>query len=383
MKILYFDCFSGISGDMALAALLDLGLPQEKLREELAKLGLANYSLHVFPGQRQGVKALGLEVKVGLQKEDHRHFSDIRALIEKSSLSPEIKKLSLAIFQRVAEAEAKIHNQNIEEVHFHEVGAVDSIVDIVGVAIGIDFFRPDKIFSSELPVGRGFVNCQHGRLPLPAPATVEILKGYPLKGVSLEEELVTPTGAAIIATLSEGVSGLPNMKIEKIGYGLGQKDFPDRPNLLRLFWGEAGKVYLADRIFILEANIDDMNPEFYGYLMEILFAAGALDVSLSHLIMKKNRPGTLLRVIAQEQDLDKLIELILRESTTLGVRFYEAERKKLPREIIEVETKYGKVRVKVSGDWHFQPEYEDCKRIALERGIPIQEVYKEVLKKGL
>jgi uncharacterized protein (TIGR00299 family) protein len=383
MKILYFDCFSGISGDMALAALLDLGLPQEKLREELAKLGLANYSLHVFPGQRQGVKALGLEVKVGPQKEDHRHFSDIRALIEKSSLSPEIKKLSLAIFQRVAEAEAKIHNQNIEEVHFHEVGAVDSIVDIVGVAIGIDFFRPDKIFSSELPVGRGFVNCQHGRLPLPAPATVEILKGYPLKGVSLEEELVTPTGAAIIATLSEGVTALPNMKIEKIGYGMGQKDFPDRPNLLRLFWGEAGKVYLTDRIFILEANIDDMNPEFYGYLMEILFAAGALDVSLSHLIMKKNRPGTLLRVIAQEQDLDKLIELILRESTTLGVRFYEAQRKKLPREIIEVETKYGKVRVKVSGDWHFQPEYEDCKRIALERGIPIQEVYKEVLKKGL
>jgi len=368
---------------MALAALLDLGLPQEKLREELAKLGLANYSLHVFPGQRQGVKALGLEVKVGPPKEDHRHFSDIRALIEKSSLSPEIKKLSLAIFQRVAEAEAKIHNQNIEEVHFHEVGAVDSIVDIVGVAIGIDFFRPDKIFSSELPVGRGFVNCQHGRLPLPAPATVEILKGYPLKGVSLEEELVTPTGAAIIATLSEGVTALPNMKIEKIGYGMGQKDFPDRPNLLRLFWGEAGKVYLTDRIFILEANIDDMNPEFYGYLMEILFAAGALDVSLSHLIMKKNRPGTLLRVIAQEQDLDKLIELILRESTTLGVRFYEAQRKKLPREIIEVETKYGKVRVKVSGDWHFQPEYEDCKRIALERGIPIQEVYKEVLKKGL
>jgi len=383
MKILYFDCFSGISGDMALAALLDLGLPQEKLREELAKLGLANYSLHVFPGQRQGVKALGLEVKVGPHKEDHRHFSDIRALIEKSSLSPEIKKLSLAIFQRVAEAEAKIHNQNIEEVHFHEVGAVDSIVDIVGVAIGIDFFRADKIFSSELPVGRGFVNCQHGRLPLPAPATVEILKGYPLKGVSLEEELVTPTGAAIIATLSEGVTALPNMKIEKIGYGMGQKDFPDRPNLLRLFWGEAGKVYLTDRIFILEANIDDMNPEFYGYLMEILFAAGALDVSLSHLIMKKNRPGTLLRVIAQEQDLDKLIELILRESTTLGVRFYEAQRKKLPREIIEVETKYGKVRVKVSGDWHFQPEYEDCKRIALERGIPIQEVYKEVLKKGL
>lgn len=368
---------------MALSALLDLGLPQEKLREELAKLDLENYSLHVYTDKRQGIKALGVEVKVGPQKEDHRHFGDIRSLIEESSLSPEIKKMSLAIFQRVAEAEAKIHNQKIEDVHFHEVGAVDSIVDIVGVAIGIDFFRPDKIFSSELPVGRGFVNCQHGRLPLPAPATAEILKGYQLRGVSLEEELVTPTGAAIIATLSEGVSTLPNMKIEKIGYGMGQKDFPDRPNLLRLFWGEAGKIYLTDRIFILEANIDDMNPEFYGYLMEILFAAGALDVSLSHLIMKKNRPGTLLRVIAQEQDLDKLIEIILRESTTLGVRFYEAQRKKLPREIIEVETKYGMVRVKVSGDWHFQPEYEDCKRIASERGIPIQEVYKEVLKKGL
>lgn len=365
---------------MALSALLDLGLPQEKLQAELGKLGLGNYNLHVYQGKRQEIKALGVEVKVGPQKEDHRHFSDIRSLIEESSLSPEIKKISLAIFQRLAEAEAKIHNQKIEEVHFHEVGAVDSIVDIVGVAIGIDFFRPDKIFSSELPMGRGFVNSQHGHLPLPAPATVEILKGYPVKGISLEEELVTPTGAAIIATLSEKVGVWPNMKIEKIGYGMGQKDFPDRPNLLRLIWGEAVDAYLTDRIFILEANIDDMNPEFYGYLMEILFDAGALDVSLSHLIMKKNRPGTLLRIIVQEQDLDKLSEIVLRESTTLGVRFYEAQRKKLPREIREVETKYGKVRVKISGALRFQPEYEDCKRIALEKGIPIQEVYKEVLK---
>lgn len=380
MKILYFDCFSGISGDMTLAAFLDLGLPQERLQAELAKLGLKNYALHVFSGERQGIKALGLEVKVGPQEEDHRHFRDIRALIENSSLSPQIKKLSLSIFQRVAAAEAKIHNQELDEVHFHEVGAVDSIVDIIGVAVGIDFFRPDKIFSSELPMGRGFVECKHGRLPLPAPATVEILKGYPLKGDPLEEELVTPTGAAIIATLSNGVSPLPNIKIEKIGYGMGKKNFPDRPNLLRLFWGEATEAYLSDRIFILEANIDDMNPEFYGYLMEILFAAGALDVSLSHLIMKKNRPGTMLRVIAQEHDVDKLTEIILRESTTLGVRFFAAQRRKLPREVIEVETKYGQVRVKVSGNMRFQPEYEDCKRLALEKGIPIQEIYKEVLK---
>lgn len=380
MKILFFDCFSGISGDMTLAALLDLGLPQEKLSEELAKLDVEKYSLQLYCGERQGIRGLGLAVKIISPPKDHRHFGEIRQLIENSSLSDRVKKISLNIFQRLAEAEAKIHNQSVEEVHFHEVGALDSIVDIVGVAIGIDYFQPDKIFSSELPVGRGFVNCQHGRLPLPAPATAEILKGYPLKSVDLEEELVTPTGAAIIAALSSGVISFPSMQVEKIGYGLGKKDFADRPNLLRLFWGESTQNYLADKVFILEANIDDMNPEFYGYLIERLFAEGALDVSLSHLIMKKNRPGTMLRVIAHDYDVNKLIELILRESTTLGVRFYEARRKKLPREIKEVETKYGKIRVKIAGDLRFQPEYEDCKRIALEKGVPIQEVYKEVLK---
>ena len=366
---------------MTLAALLDLGLPQQKLRQELAKLGLGNYSLEIFEGNRGGIAALGLDVRVGPQEEHHRQFSDIRKMIESSSLTREVKGMSVAIFQRLAEAEAKIHRQKVEEVHFHEVGAVDSIVDIVGTAIGIDHFTPEQIFSSDLPMGKGFVQCQHGRLPLPAPATLEILKGYPIRNTDVEGELVTPTGAAIVAALSSGVNSWTSMKIGQIGYGMGKKEFPGRPNLLRLILGETIEAYPADRVAVLEANIDDMNPEFYDFLMERLFQGGALDVSLSPLLMKKNRPGTLLRVISEEKDADGLSEVILRESTTLGVRSYVVARKKLHREISEVETKYGKVRVKIAGELRFQPEYEDCKRIALEKGIPIQEVYQEAMKK--
>ena len=381
MKILYFDCFSGVSGDMTLAALLDLGLPLERLREDLKKLGLKNYSLEVRPGSRSGIAALGLEVKAGPHEEHHRHFSDIRDMISGSSLDPGVKEMSLAVFQRLAEAEARVHKRKVEEVHFHEVGAVDSIVDIVGTAIGIGYFRPDRIQASELPMGWGFVNCQHGRLPLPAPATVEVLKGYPVRSVDVEGELVTPTGAAIVAALSSRVSPFPAMRVEKIGYGMGKKEFPDRPNLLRLILGEAAETFQTDRAMVLESNIDDMNPEFYDYLMERLFQRGALDVSLSPLQMKKNRPGTLLRVIAEEKDAEALTGLILQESTTLGVRIFPVDRRKLPREVREVETRYGKVRVKVSGEVRFQPEYDDCRRIALEKGIPIQEVYFEAMKK--
>jgi len=382
MKILYFDCFSGISGDMTLAALIDLGLPRETLEMELAKLGLKGYELKIFRGHRSGIGAMGLEVRVRAgEGHSHRSFAHIRQMIEESGLEKEVKAVSLKIFHRLGEAEAKVHGQHIEEVHFHEVGAVDSIVDIVGTAVGIQFFRPDKILSSELPMGRGFVECQHGRLPLPAPATLEILKGYAVKNVPTEGEFVTPTGAAIVTSLSTGVTSFPSMKMDRVGYGMGKREFPDRPNLLRLIAGEATDFYESDRAVVIECNIDDMNPEFYGFLMEKLFQLGALDVSLNPLIMKKNRPGTLLRVIAEEKDSANLAEAILRESTTLGVRLYEVRRKKLPRQIREVETVYGKVRVKVSGGIRFQPEYEDCKRIALEKGIPIQEVYQEVLKK--
>jgi len=381
MRILYFDCFSGVSGDMTLAALLSLGLPREKLLQELKKLNLENYSVEIFPGSRSGISAMGVEVQVGPQHHHpHRHYAEIRDLIGGSTLEPQVKETSLRIFQRLAEAEARVHNKAVEEVHFHEVGAVDSIVDIVGTAVGIAFFNPEKIFSSELPMGRGFVNCRHGRLPLPAPATVEVLKGYPVKKVEVEGELVTPTGASIVAALSSGVATWPEGIIRAVGYGMGRSEFPDRPNLLRLVLCETEERYESDRALILEANIDDMNPEFYGFLMERLFAEKALDVSLSHLLMKKNRPGILLRVIAEEGDAEKLTETILRETTTLGVRSYAVSRKKLAREVKEVETKYGKIRVKVSGELRFQPEYEDCRRVAMEKGIPIQEVYHEAMK---
>jgi hypothetical protein len=381
MKILYFDCFSGVSGDMTLGALLSLGLPREKLLQELKKINLENYSVEIFPGSRSGIAAIGLEVRVGHQHHHpHRHFGGIRALIGESSLDPQVKEISLKIFQRLAEAEARVHNKTVDDVHFHEVGAVDSIVDIVGTAVGIAFFNPEKILSSELPMGRGFVNCQHGRLPLPAPATVEVLKGYPVKNVEVEGELVTPTGASIVSSLSSGVAPWPDGIISAVGYGMGRSEFPDRPNLLRLILCEAEGAFDSDRAVVLEANIDDMNPEFYGFLMERLFAERALDVSLSHLLMKKSRPGILLRVIAEEKDAGNLTEIILRETTTLGVRSYPVTRKKLPREVREVETKYGKIRVKVSGEVRFQPEYEDCRRVAIEKGVPIQEVYREAMK---
>jgi len=380
MRILYFDCFSGVSGDMTLGALLALGLPKEKLLGELEKLKLEKYFLDILPGSRNGIAATGVEVRVGHQHTHHRRFSDIRTLIQESSLEESVKETSLKIFQRLAEAEARVHNQAVDEVHFHEVGAIDSIVDIVGTAVGIAHFHPSRILSSELPMGRGFVSCQHGRLPLPAPATVEVLKGYPVRNVDIEGELVTPTGAAIVASLSSGVASWPDGVIHAIGYGMGKREFPNRPNLLRLVWGEATGIYETDRVVVLEANIDDMNPEFYGFLMERLLTERALDVSLSHLLMKKNRPGTLLRVIAEEADAERLMEVILRESTTLGVRSYLVMRKKLPRESKEIETKFGTIRVKISGDIRFQPEYEDCKRVALEKGIPIQDVYREVMK---
>jgi hypothetical protein len=380
MKILYFDCFSGVSGDMTLGALLSLGLPKEKLLQDLKKIDLENYSVEIFPGSRSGIAATGLEVRVGPQHHHHRHFREIRDLIGESDLEPKVKEISLKIFQRLAEAEARVHQKTVDEVHFHEVGAVDSIVDIVGTAVGIAHFNPEKILSSELPMGRGFVNCQHGRLPLPAPATVEALKGYPVRRVEVEGELVTPTGASIVSSLSSGVTPWPEGIIKAVGYGMGRSEFPDRPNLLRLVLCEAAGAYESDRAVILEANIDDMNPEFYGFLMERLFAEKALDVSLSHLLMKKSRPGILLRVIAEEGDAGNLTEIILRETTTLGVRSYPVTRKKLPREVREVETKFGRIRVKVSGEVRFQPEYEDCRRVAMEKGIPIQEVYQEAVK---
>jgi len=378
-KILYFDCFSGISGDMALAGLIDLGLPQDKLRRGLDILGLKGYSLEITRGNRNGISAKGLQVRVEEGGNQRRNFIEIQRLIETSSLEDGVKQTSLDIFHRLAEAGAAVQGQTVEEVHFRELGAADAIVDIVGTAIGIEHFQPMKIYSSELPIGTGFVQSEYGRLPLPAPTTIQILKGYPLRSIDLEAELVTPTGAAILVSLSAGPRPLPAMKVNKIGYGMGQHEFSDRPNLLRLMFGEEAACYQTGQAVVLEANIDDMNPQFYDYLIDRLYESGALDVSLSPLLMKKNRPGTLLRVIAREHEADALSELILSESTTLGVRSYGVNKRMFSAKVCQVETRYGKVRVKVAGGKRPQPEYEDCKRIALERKVSLQEVYQEAL----
>ena len=387
MNIAYFDCFSGISGDMVLGALFDLGLPKTIVEDELKKLSLDGYEISCCADQRMKIR--GSKVKVIIKQEDtlHRSFSDIRCLIEGSSLDREVKELSIRVFRTLAQAEAKIHKRDIDSVHFHEVGAVDSIVDIVGSSIGITYFEIDRVYASRIPLGSGFVNCRHGRLPVPAPATLEILKGRPVYETGIQGEMVTPTGAAIIRTLAEDFGRMPSMRIKSIGYGVGDREFEEIPNLLRLILGEDEREKEVDRVTVIETNIDDMSPEVYDFLMERLFEQGALDVSLSSVQMKKNRPGLLLRVICHEEKRLPVIHSIFEETTSFGVRYFEMERVKLKRCVKEIETRFGKVHVKIGRQSdkivNISPEYEDCKRIAKEREIPLKRVYSEVIKEAL
>ena len=379
-RILYFDCFAGISGDMALSGLLDLGLPEEKLRHELGKLALEDYSLEVIKGDKAGIGARGLRLKPGGQEPAHRHFSHIRQMIEDSHLEEGVKGISLRIFQVLARAESAIHGQPVEEVDFHEVGAVDSIVHIVGTAVGIDYFKPERILTSELPMGSGFVECRHGRIPLPAPAVLEMLREYPLQGVPLEAELVTPTGAAIVKVLSAGVVRFPGLKVRGVGYGMGKMNLPDRPNLLRLLWGDAEDGIISGRAVMLEANLDDTNPQFHGYLLERLLEEGAGDVSFIPLWKGGNHLGTLLRAVVQERDAERLADWILRESDSWEVRLQTVEKKMVAAKHVQVDTSYGRVRAKEWEGVKIHPEYEDCRRLALERQVPLQVVYREVLR---
>ncbi|HJV34388.1 nickel pincer cofactor biosynthesis protein LarC [Geomonas sp.] len=378
MKIAYFDCFAGIAGDMTVAALLELGLPLETLREELDKLPLSGYALDSSRASRHGVS--GTSFKVTLLKEDqpHRHYSGIAAMIEASSLKPRVKELAQRIFRRLAEAEAAVHGVPLERVHFHEVGAIDSIVDIVGTAIGLDYLGIDKVYASALPFGRGFVQTAHGRLPVPAPATAHLLQGIPLAGDIGEGERVTPTGAAIVAALAEGFGAPPAMTAGQIGYGAGEKDFAELPNLLRVVLGEVAAARDEEEVLVIETHIDDMNPELFGFLMERLLQAGALDVAFSPLQMKKNRPATRLTVIARKPELDALSSLILSESTAIGLRYYPVRRITLAREVRERETSLGTVRVKVLEGGRVTPEYDSCREIALARSLPLIEVYRIV-----
>jgi len=375
MKIAYFDCCAGISGDMVLGALVDSGLDVSILRRELAKLHLGDYSISASKDERHHITGTNIKVRFK-ESGHHRTFKEIKNIINKSRLTTKVKVLSTSIFENLAKAEAKVHGCRVDDVHFHEVGAIDSIVDIVGTAIGIEKLGVGQVYASPLPLGSGWVKTSHGRMPVPAPATLELLKGVPVASSPATSELTTPTGAAIIKTLSLSFGNMPHMEIEGTGYGIGDRSFKEIPNILRLIIGKG--TGSTERLIIVETNMDDMNPQIYEYLMSRLFKNGALDVFLMPIQMKKGRPAILLKVLCPENKKGNIIDTIFEETTTIGVRTYEVERHCLERRIENVSTPYGKVRVKVAERngkvLNIQPEYEDCKEIAEKKKLPLKEV---------
>jgi uncharacterized protein (TIGR00299 family) protein len=386
MNLVYFDCFAGISGDMTLGALIDLGVPQKYLVQELEKLAVHGYSLRGSRVQRSGMTGRQVQVNISHHEHHHRTFKDIEKIIVKSPLKAAIKERSLAVFRLIAEAEGTVHNTKAEAVHFHEVGAIDSIVDIVGCMIGLEYLGISRFAASAVPTGGGFVQCQHGILPVPAPATVLLLKGIPVYDNGIKAELVTPTGAAILAALCESFGAIPPMTIEKTGYGAGSRELTEMPNLLRLIGGTALQPGCIDTVVVLEATIDDMSPELAGYAMERLFEAGALDVAFTPVHMKKNRPGMLMTVICTEAQQALLTALMFAETTTAGVRSYRAGRSILQRREGHVDTQFGKLKVKLledaGGSMRPVPEYEECRRIAKAKKVPLREVYAAVAACG-
>ncbi|MBI3755783.1 MAG: nickel pincer cofactor biosynthesis protein LarC [Deltaproteobacteria bacterium] len=389
MKIAYFDCFSGISGDMVLGALIDSGLDVKTLQGELNKLPVKGFSISASREARHHISGTRFKVKFK-ESRHHRTFSDIKNLINKSKLSAKVKELSAAIFLNLAKAEAKVHGCRVDNVHFHEVGAVDSIVDIVGTAVGIEQLGIEKLYSSPLPLGSGWVETSHGRMPAPAPATLELLKGVPVAPSSVASELTTPTGAAIIKTLAQDFGDMPRMKIGSIGYGIGDKDFKEIPNMLRLVIGQgSGEKVRANGhspLLMIETNIDDMNPQIYEYLMARLFKKGAIEVFLIPIQMKKNRPAVLLKALCSENKKGAIMDVIFEETTTIGIRAYEVDRCCLERSMKEVSTSYGKVGVKISErdgkPVNIRPEYEDCKKIAEKKTVPLKQVMDAALEAG-
>ncbi|HBD10220.1 MAG TPA: nickel pincer cofactor biosynthesis protein LarC [Syntrophobacteraceae bacterium] len=382
-RIAYFDCFSGVSGDMLLGALLDAGLGAEDLRRALGTLGITGYRLEISPERRGALMGTRCQVVVaGDEAPGHRHLGDIKRLLQGSFLDAAVKERSLAVFHDLAEAEAAAHGMSVEQVHFHEVGAVDAIVDVVGTVAGLALLGVEEVHGSPLPLGRGMVRCAHGTIPIPAPATVRLLTGVPVYDPGIQRELVTPTGAALLATLAVGFGPAPAMTLESVGYGVGADPSDDPPNLLRVMIGSGTSMVTSERLLLLESNIDDMNPEFYDYLMERLFALGALDVGLIPVQMKKNRPGVLLRILTEPRNRPALLESIFTETTTLGVRVQELERVALVRETATVATPYGEMRVKRTrlpgGEVRSTPEYEDCKRAAQIHGLPLRSIYEQV-----
>jgi uncharacterized protein (TIGR00299 family) protein len=376
----FFDCFAGVSGDMTLGALIDLGLPVGELQDLLPALGLAGVSLTAQPVTKEHLTGIKVEIKAQ-ERQPARTYGEIRDLISRAPLTEAVKARSLTIFRLLGEVEARIHGQPLDTVHFHELGGLDTIVDVVGVAFGVARLGISRIFCSPLPMGWGMIAAGHGRLPNPAPATLELLKGLPVYGTDLPGELVTPTGAAILKALQAECEPCPPLTLERIGYGAGSRDLPGHPNLLRLYLGAPLTAIPGRRetVLVLETHLDDMNPEWYEPLCTGLLAAGALDVALSPIQMKKNRPGIRLTVIAPPAAKEGLLARIFADSTTLGVRIMEVERVTARRWPETVDTPYGPLTVKVmeyGGRRRVLPEYEACRRMAEEQGVPLIEIYR-------
>lgn len=383
LRTAYFDCFSGISGDMFLGALLDAGLDYKAWLKEMEKLPIKGFSVSRRKVKRCSLSGTRLTVKV-VAPQPHRNLLDIEKLINKSNVSPAAKETAHSVFRALARAEAKVHGTSVDEVHFHEVGAVDSIVDIVGAAVALDMMGLRKVLSSPLNLGSGLVKFSHGTFPVPAPATAELIRGIPAYASGIKAELTTPTGAAIITTLAGGFGPMPEMVAEATGYGAGGRDLPETPNMLRVIIGETDGGYDSDTVNIIETNIDDMDPRIYSHVMDRLLDAGALDVWLTPIIMKKSRPATTLSVLADAGKTPALTGIIMSETTTFGVRIIKASRKKLARRFIDIKTKSGAVRVKVGmyGKKALKavPEYEDVKALAKRTGRTLKDIFREIDK---
>ena len=393
MKTAYFDCFSGVSGDMTLAALLACGVDEAAFRAQLSMLNVPGYELRVQRVTRSGITATDVDVHLIEAEQGHgRHLADIAAILDSSPLPPHVRQKALAVFTRLADAEAKIHGTTREQIHFHEVGAVDAIVDIVGSCLLLDMLGVERVVTSSIPCGHGTIRCQHGIMPVPAPATMELLEGFPVHSVDIRGELVTPTGAALLTTLADPATAgkMPAMRVLTSGFGAGKKQFkPDMPNLLRVILGETeepapGGDATPQTVAVLETNLDDQNPEGFDLLMERAFAAGALDVFFAPVQMKKNRPAMLLSVLCPPDKADALAALLFRETGTFGIRAREQRRYTLARSWRTVVTEFGDIRLK-AGAWLGEevtvaPEYEDCKRAAQAHGVPLRRIYEAALR---
>lgn len=387
MKTIYLDCFAGISGNMMLGALLHAGVPEELLRQQLATLPIEGYEILVSKIVKNGIEAVYVDVKLTHHHHHHRHLADIFQIIEQSNLTAKVKQDSKKIFLLLAEAEAKVHGTTVEKIHFHEVGAVDAIIDIVGTAFGLDYLEIEAIYTSKLQVGSGFVECCHGLMPIPAPATAELLKAIPYYNGDITSELVTPTGAAIIAALGTSYGKMPENFISKtISYGAGTWDL-QIPNVLRMHVGEIHQRDNVNETIVVEANIDDLNPQVYPYVMEKLLGIGALDVTLTPIIMKKNRPAITISVLLHSHLFDEVCKILFTETSTIGLRYYDVSRKIATRKSIAVTVPWGQANVKISTYdgkvCSITPEYEDCKILATTANIPLKEVQQAVLAQGL